>query len=89
MKGKTEPEVIYAIAGRAVKLAETRGVALPDLSEADWASLSEQIGGDVAEIFDFAAAVARRSALGGTGEQMGQLQRARLWLGARQAAPQA
>lgn len=73
----------HAIAGRAVKLAETRGVALPDLGAGDLASLSERIAGDVAQVFDFAAAVARRSAPGGPGEQTGQLAHARAWLRAR------
>lgn len=77
----------HAIAGRAVKLAEARGVPLPDLSAADWRALSDRIEADVDQVFDFGAAAARRQALGGTGECGGQIARARAWLADRK--PQA
>lgn len=73
----------HTVAGHAVRLAETRGVALPDLSAEDLAALSEQLAGDIAQVFDFAAAVARRSVVGGAGEQTGQLARARAWIRAK------
>jgi argininosuccinate lyase len=70
----------HAIAGRAVRLAETRGVALSDLRAADLASLSDRIAPDVSRVFDFAEAIQRRHAFGGTGECAWQLVRARAWL---------
>ncbi len=73
----------HTVAGHAVRLAETRGVALPDLSAEDLVTLSEQLAGDIAQVFDFAAAVARRSVVGGAGEQTGQLARARAWIRAK------
>ncbi|MCC6799058.1 MAG: argininosuccinate lyase [Anaerolineae bacterium] len=73
----------HTVAGHTVRLAETRGVALPDLSAEDLAALSEQLAGDIAQVFDFAAAVARRSVVGGAGEQTGQLARARAWIRAK------
>lgn len=74
----------HALAGRAVKLAETRGVALSELRADDLAPLSDRIAPDVTRVFDFAAAVERRAALGGTGETVSQLERARAWLSERQ-----
>ncbi|SRR5690554_1424762 len=76
----------HAIAGRAVKLAETRGVALNELQVADLMSLSEYIAEDVAQVFDFKEAVERRHAFGGTGETSWQLVRAQAWLAARAVA---
>lgn len=73
----------HATAGRAVRLAETRGVALSELPATDLRALSDQIEEDIAQVFDFSAAVARRRAIGGTGETAGQMVRARAWLAGR------
>lgn len=74
----------HALAGRAVRLAETRGVALSELRADDLMPLSDRIAPDVARIFDFAAAVERRAAIGGPGETARQIERARAWLSERQ-----
>jgi len=76
----------HAIAGRAVRLAETRGVALSELGAADLSLLSDRVSADVTSVFDFTAAVARRGTLGATGETAGQLQRAQDWLRTREPA---
>jgi len=73
----------HTLAGRAVKLAEARGVALSELSTEDLATISEQAGDDVTGVFDFDAAIARRAAFGGAGEVDAQLARAQAWLARR------
>lgn len=53
--------------GAAVKLAETRGVTLPDLSAEDYRKIAPEFGVDVKHIFDFDRSVAAREVIGGTG----------------------
>ncbi|MEB2288498.1 MAG: argininosuccinate lyase [Anaerolineae bacterium] len=73
----------HGLAGQAVRLAETKGVPLSALTADDYRALSDAFGPDVAQVFDFDAAVARRAAFGGTGEVREQIARARAWLAGR------
>ncbi len=73
----------HGLAGRAVRLAEQKGVSLSALTLDDYRTLSDAFGPDVAQVFDFDAAVARRAVFGGTGEVAGQIERARAWLSGR------
>jgi argininosuccinate lyase len=70
----------HALAGRAVQLAEAKGVLLSALTLDDYRTISAAFEADVQTVFDFDAAVARRSVVGGTGDFEGQMQRARAWL---------
>lgn len=73
----------HGLAGRAVRLAEEKGVPLSALTLDDYRTLSDAFGPDVVQVFDFDAAVARRAIFGGAGEVSGQLARARAWLAER------
>jgi argininosuccinate lyase len=73
----------HAIAGRVVRLAESKGVRLSELTGDDYRAISDVFEADVQTVFDFGAAVARRQVIGGPGEVAGQAQRARDWLDAR------
>ncbi|RPJ01210.1 MAG: argininosuccinate lyase, partial [Chloroflexi bacterium] len=73
----------HEIAGRVVRLAESKGAALSALTLDDYHTLSPVFEADVLVIFDFDAAVARRNLPGGTGDFENQVQRARDWLAAR------
>ena len=53
--------------GEAVKLAETRGLALSELPVEEYAALASEFGADVKQVFDFAQSVAAREVIGGTG----------------------
>ncbi len=53
--------------GEAVKLAETRGVALSALSLEEYTRIAPEFGADVKDVFDFAKSVATREVIGGTG----------------------
>ncbi|MBI5033405.1 MAG: argininosuccinate lyase [Chloroflexi bacterium] len=53
-------------AGEAVKLAESRGVALSELSTEDFKIIATEFDADVNDIFDFNKSVAARDVLGGT-----------------------
>jgi argininosuccinate lyase len=53
-------------AGEAVKLAEARGVALSQLTTADYKTIASEFDADVQNIFDFAKSVAARNVIGGT-----------------------
>ena len=53
--------------GEAVKLAEARGVALPDLSAEDYRKIAPEFGADVKDVFDFNRSVSARGLIGGTG----------------------
>ncbi len=71
----------HGIAGRVVRLAETRGVALSALTLDDYRAISEVFEADVLAVFNFAAAVRRRGAVsGGAGDFETQVLRAREWL---------
>ncbi|HIU17215.1 MAG TPA: argininosuccinate lyase [Candidatus Avidesulfovibrio excrementigallinarum] len=72
----------HHITGRAVALAEERGVRLEELPLADLDALCDRIGEDVYTVLNYDAAVARRNTSGGTGPvavaaQMDKLER---WL---------
>lgn len=56
----------HHVAGRAVKLAESRGVPLNALSVDDWHALSPLFTPDVYVCFDVARALAQRASVGGT-----------------------
>jgi argininosuccinate lyase len=70
----------HEIAGKVVRLAEEREVALSALTLDDFLSLSETFAPDVLAIFDFDEAVKRRNILGGAGDFERQVQRAEAWL---------
>jgi argininosuccinate lyase len=52
--------------GRAVRLAESRGVPLDRLGAADWNAIHPGLGHSLGDLFDPARALGRRSAFGGT-----------------------
>ncbi len=52
--------------GKAVKLAEARGIALSDLSVEDFKKIEPEFGADVKDVFDFDRSVAARYVIGGT-----------------------
>ncbi|TDL27374.1 argininosuccinate lyase [Rickenella mellea] len=60
----------HHISGRAVAMAETRGVQLNELTLEDYRGLSDKFGSDVHAVFDFEASVERRNAIGGTSKDM-------------------
>jgi argininosuccinate lyase len=72
----------HYIAGRAVALAEQRGLALESLPLADLRRLCRRIGKDVYEVLDYETAVARRNSHGGTGPLSvdRQIRDLRVWL---------
>jgi len=73
----------HGLAGQVVRLAEAKGVALSGLTLDDYRGLSPVFDADVASIFDFEAAVARRDVIGGAGDFEVQIQRANTWLAER------
>lgn len=54
-------------AGEAVKLAESRGVTLLELTLDDYKQIASEFDADVKGIFDFAQSIASREIVGGTG----------------------
>lgn len=56
-------------AGEAVKLAETRGVTLDNLSVDEFRRIAPEFGADVKAVFDFIRSVGSREVAGGTGPQ--------------------
>lgn len=64
----------HHIVGGLVKLAETRGVPLSALENADYAKASDAFGEDVFSVFDFDASVNARNVFGGAGAAREQLQ---------------
>ena len=64
----------HELVGRAVRLAESSGVTLADLSAEQLGSLSEYFGPDVQELFDMERSLASRSVVGGTAGEMLQEQ---------------
>lgn len=72
----------HHVAGSAVRLAAQEGVGLSALSLDELKGLSDLFTADVAEVFNFAASVARRSTFGGTAPDAVrvQLQAAQDWL---------
>jgi argininosuccinate lyase len=77
----------HEIAGRVVRLAEAKGVALSGLTLDDFRRFSDAFAPDVLTLFDFDAAVKRRAILGGTGDFEGQVQRAEVWLSRQKGYP--
>jgi len=77
----------HSLAGRVVRLAESKHSALSQLTLDDYHTISDVFEADVQTVFDFAAAVQRRRAAGGTGDVERQLAYARTWLGQRGAIP--
>lgn len=73
----------HNLSGQIVRLAEAKNVALSALTLADYQSVSDVFADDVLSVFDFDAAVARRSAAGGTGDVSSQLVQIRNWLAAQ------
>ena len=72
----------HAAVGRLVRLADSKGVELADLDDADFAAASERLPGDVRGRLHLEEVVARRRSLGGTAparvfEEVG---RAHRWL---------
>ena len=57
----------HHLTGRAVTLAETRGIGLENLSLEDYQGISPLIEEGVYKVLEFGAAVARRESRGGTG----------------------
>ena len=72
----------HHITGKAVALAEERGVRLEELPLADLDTLCDRIGQDVYAVLDYDAAVARRNAPGGTGPASvaAQMEKLERWL---------
>jgi argininosuccinate lyase len=72
----------HHLAGRAVALAESKGLRLDELSDADWQSVSPHFGPDIRGVFDFAQSVASRDVSGGTSPRAirQQITQARAWL---------
>lgn len=64
----------HGLVGRAVRLAQEKGVPLDQLSLVDLQGISAVFGEDAAAVFDFAAAVQRRSVTGGTALEAVQAQ---------------
>lgn len=59
----------HAVVGKAIRLAEARGVALDGLASEDWASASSLFEGEVVGLFDVEAVLNRRQAVGGTSQR--------------------
>lgn len=72
----------HHVSGRAVKLAETKGCGLEDLSLAELQDLDKHIAEDVFLVLDYQTAVKRRETYGGTGPNSVNLQIEKLqdWL---------
>ena len=72
----------HHITGKAVALAEERGIRLEQLPLADLKNLCDRIGEDVYTVLDYDAAVARRNAPGGTGPASvaAQMEKLERWL---------
>lgn len=73
----------HHVTGRAVALAEEKGVGLEDLPLEELRSLCPDIGPDVYTVLDYETAVKRRNIPGGTGPASvrTQLEELRAWLG--------
>jgi argininosuccinate lyase len=70
--------VAHEVAGECVRVCETRGIELHELSDADFADISEHLKPAVRDVLTVAGSVASRSAYGGTapirvGEQLTRL----------------
>ncbi|MCS7061060.1 MAG: argininosuccinate lyase [Anaerolineae bacterium] len=72
----------HHLAGRAVALAESKGLRLDQLSEQEWRNLSEHFAADIQSVFDFARSVDLRDVVGGVSPRAvrAQLRQAAAWL---------
>ncbi len=72
----------HRISGRSVALAESRGIALEELTLADFQAICPAIDGDVYAALDYGTAVSRRNVHGGTGPESvkRQLEVLKQWL---------
>ncbi|MFN3704952.1 MAG: argininosuccinate lyase [Thermoflexales bacterium] len=72
----------HHLSGKAVALAEARGVRIDQLSLADWLSISPHFDERVIEVFRFERSVSSRDAEGGTSPRalQAQLRSAERWL---------
>lgn len=75
----------HHLSGRAVALAESKGVRLNELEIGDWRLISLRFEEDIARVFDFAQSVASRDVTGGTSPRAvhQQIRQAKRWLDAR------
>ncbi|HEY3289128.1 MAG TPA: argininosuccinate lyase [Anaerolineae bacterium] len=71
--------------GRAVALAEQKGILMSALSMDDWRSIRSDFDSDILAVFNFAQSVASRDVTGGTSPRalQEQLDAARSWLKSR------
>jgi argininosuccinate lyase len=69
----------HSLVGRAVRMAEQKGVALPELSPEEFKTISDAFPEDVRQVFNVAAALERRTSIGGvaTSQLQDQLEAAR------------
>ena len=58
----------HAVAGQAVRLAESKGISLQELPLEELQALSALFDADVRKVFDFKVSINRRSLPGGRGE---------------------
>ncbi|GAB4548016.1 MAG: argininosuccinate lyase [Anaerolineae bacterium] len=72
----------HSLVGRTVRRALELSVSLSRLSIEEYHAISPMYGEDVYQVFDFAASVAKRAALGGTAPQavQEQIAQAEVWL---------
>ena len=72
----------HHLSGRAVALAEKKGIVLSALRDEDWNELSPHFGPDIHAVFDFAQSAASRDVTGGTSPRAlrEQLDAAQVWL---------
>lgn len=56
----------HHLSGRAVSMAEGKGVKLSELEIGDWRLISPQFGDDIVNVFDFEQSVTSRDVAGGT-----------------------
>ena len=70
--------VAHEVAGECVRVCESRGIELEELSDSDFAAISEHLTPQVRSVLTVAGSLASRSAYGGTApvrvaEQLGRL----------------
>jgi argininosuccinate lyase len=56
----------HHLSGRAVSMAEGKGVKLSELAIGDWRSISPEFGHDIVRVFNYEQSVASRDVAGGT-----------------------
>ncbi|KAJ3345411.1 argininosuccinate lyase [Entophlyctis luteolus] len=72
----------HHIAGRAIRMAEERKVAVNQLTEADFKSLHPAFGSDIVDLWDYERSIETRNAPGGTAKSsvLAQIQKLKEWL---------